>query len=176
MQIKSFWNPFSKINSGLNLEIYIDPSAWPAGSAVRIKENKPKGKIVFKKRGLTEKKKKTVQRNRKQRRRESNPVYLHVSATPWPLHHRWNTWFSADSRPMYLTIDQVSTDHRPSVDQLLTDLGQNVITFRTLLFIRSWQLCKPETTSRVCITVSNSPNPLVFISGYLNTGKKFSIA
>ena len=24
----------------------------------------------------------------------------------------------------------------------------------------SWQLCKPETTSRVCITVSNSPNPL----------------
>ena len=23
----------------------------------------------------------------------------------------------------------------------------------------SWQLCKSETTSRVCITVSNSPNP-----------------
>ena len=41
----------------------------------------------------------------------------------------------------------------------LLHLGQNVITFRTLFFIRSWQLCKPETTSRVCITVSNSPNP-----------------
>ena len=26
--------------------------------------------------------KRTVQRNRKQRRRESNPVYLHVQATP----------------------------------------------------------------------------------------------
>ena len=30
-------------------------------------------------------KKKTVKRNRKQRRRESNPVYLQ---TPWPLHDR----------------------------------------------------------------------------------------
>ena len=41
----------------------------------------------------------------------------------------------------------------------LLHLGQNVITFRTLFFIRSCQLCKPEATSRVCIIVSNSPNP-----------------
>ena len=121
MQIKSFWNPFSKINSGLNLEIYIDPSAWPAGSAVRIKENRPKGKIVFKKRDLTEKKK-TVQRNRKQRRRESNPVYLHVPATPWPLHYRRNTWYSADSRPIYRTpIFWLSTKCRPTIDRVLTN-------------------------------------------------------
>ena len=26
-------------------------------------------------------------KNRKQRRWESNPDYLHVQATPWPLHH-----------------------------------------------------------------------------------------
>ena len=41
--------------------------------------------MVFKKRDQTEKK--TVQSNRKQRRRESNPVYLHFQATTWPLHH-----------------------------------------------------------------------------------------
>ena len=35
---------------------------------------------------------------------------------------------------------------------------------------------KPETKSRVCITVESSPNPRVFISGYSNTEKKFSIA
>ena len=46
MQIKSFWNPYK---SGLKLKIYIDPSSWPAGSAVRIKKKRPKGKIVFKK-------------------------------------------------------------------------------------------------------------------------------
>ena len=40
------------------------------------KEKRLKGKIVLKKRDQTEKKE-TVQRNRKQRRRESNPVYLH---------------------------------------------------------------------------------------------------
>ena len=44
---------------------------------------------------------------------------------------------------------------------------------------RGWensrQLCKPERKSRVCITVENSPNPGVFISGYANTGKQFSI-
>ena len=44
------------------------------------KGKKPKGKMVLKKGDQTEKK--TVQRNRKQRRRESNPVYLHVQATP----------------------------------------------------------------------------------------------
>ena len=37
---------------------------------------------------------------------------------------------------------------------------------------RGWensrQLCKPSTSSRVCITVSNSPNPLVLILGYGN--------
>ena len=45
------------------------------------KEKQAKGKNgVKKKRDQTEKK--TVQRNRKQRRRESNPDYLHVQATP----------------------------------------------------------------------------------------------
>ena len=49
MQIRAgFWNPFSR-NSGLTLKIYIDPSAWPAGSAVKTKKKKPKGKIVLKK-------------------------------------------------------------------------------------------------------------------------------
>ena len=51
----------------------------PAGSAVRIQKKKPKGKKVLK-RDQTEKK--TVQRNRKRRRRESNPVYPQVQATP----------------------------------------------------------------------------------------------
>ena len=45
---------------------------------------------------------------------------------------------------------------------------------------RDWensrQLFKPETKSRVCITVENSPTPRVFISGYANTGNEFSIA
>ena len=45
---------------------------------------------------------------------------------------------------------------------------------------RGWnnsrQLGKPETKSRVCITVENSPNPWVFISGNANKGKQFSIA
>ena len=37
----------------------------------------------------------------------------------------------------------------------------------------SRQLFKPETKSRVCITVENSPTPQVFISGYANTEKSF---
>ena len=41
-----------------------------------IKENRPKGKIGLK----TKFKKKTVQRNRKQRHRESNPDHLHVAS------------------------------------------------------------------------------------------------
>ena len=64
------------------------PSAWSAGSAVRIKENRPKGKIVLKNREQTEKEKKNgKKKNRKQRHRESNPVHLHVQASPWPLHY-----------------------------------------------------------------------------------------
>ena len=45
----------------------------------RVSSKNKEGKIVLKKRDQTEKK--TVQRNRKQRRRESNSVYLHVQAT-----------------------------------------------------------------------------------------------
>ena len=45
------------------------------------KEKKAKRKNSVEKRDQTGKVK-TVQRNRKQRRRESNPVYLHVQATP----------------------------------------------------------------------------------------------
>ena len=52
MQIKSFWNTFSKIKLR-NSTYIIDPSAWPTGSAVRIKKNRPKGKIVLKKRDQT---------------------------------------------------------------------------------------------------------------------------
>ena len=40
----------------------------------------------------------------------------------------------------------------------------------------SWQLCKPETKSRVWITSRILPTPPVLISDYANTGKKFSIA
>ena len=43
--------------------------------------------------------------------------------------------------------------------------------------LRDWensqQLCKPSTSSQVCITV---PTPLVVISGYMQTWKMFSIA
>ena len=42
---------------------------------------------------------------------------------------------------------------------------------------RGWensrQLCKPSTSSRVCITVSIFPTPLVFISSYANTENVF---
>ena len=51
------------------------------------KEKKAKRKNSVKKKRPNRKKKKTKQRNRKQRGRESNPVYLHVPATPWLLHH-----------------------------------------------------------------------------------------
>ena len=82
MQIKSFWNPFPKKYSGLTLKIYIDPRAWPAGSALKIKKTRPKGKIVLIKKETTQKKKKkTVQRSKEQRLGESNPDYLHVQAT-----------------------------------------------------------------------------------------------
>ena len=37
----------------------------------------------------------------------------------------------------------------------------------------SRQVYKPSTSSRVCMTVSNSPTPLVFISGYANTENVF---
>ena len=43
------------------------------------KEKRPKGKIVLKKE--TKQGNKTVHRKRKQRRRESNPVYLHMQIT-----------------------------------------------------------------------------------------------
>ena len=56
------------------------------GLAVRIKENRRKEKIGWKKK-KTRQKKKTEKRNGKQRRRESNQAHLHVQATPWPLHH-----------------------------------------------------------------------------------------
>ena len=46
---------------------------------LRLKYIDPKGKILLKKE--TKQKKKMVQKNRKQRLRESNPVYLHVQAT-----------------------------------------------------------------------------------------------
>ena len=45
---------------------------------------------------------------------------------------------------------------------------------------RGWensrQLCKPETKSRVCITVENSPNPSSVYIRLCKHGKKFSIA
>ena len=37
----------------------------------------------------------------------------------------------------------------------------------------SWQLCKPETKSRVCITVSNSPNPSCVYIRLCKHGKRF---
>ena len=118
MQIKSFWNPFSKIkllvwnssdwfesfsplnndvtegvittrsnrmklrlqNSARKLKIYIDPTAWPAGSAVRIKKKRSKGK-------MDQTEKKTVQRNRNSVAGSRNRFDLHVQATPWPLYH-----------------------------------------------------------------------------------------
>ena len=124
MQIKSFWNPFSKINSGLKLKIYIDPSAWLAESAVSIKENRPKGKIVFKKRDLTEKKKRCnetendVAWSRTRFICTCKPLLDHCTTVTHTIFGRLSTDIS---NGYLLTIDQVSTDHRPSVDQLLTD-------------------------------------------------------
>ena len=37
----------------------------------------------------------------------------------------------------------------------------------------SWQLCKPSTSSRVCITVSNSPNPSLVYIRLCKHGKRF---
>ena len=56
-------------------------------SRVRSKNKEKKAKRKNSVKKETKQEKKTVQRNRKQRRRESNPVYLHMQATPWPLYH-----------------------------------------------------------------------------------------
>ena len=73
----------------LSLNIY-----WSKCMTSRVcsksKEKKAKRKNSVKK--IDQQGKKiTVQRKRKQRRRnmdpESNPVYLHMQETPWPLHH-----------------------------------------------------------------------------------------
>ena len=121
MQIKSFWNPFSKINSGLKLKIYIDPSAWLAESAVSIKENRPKGKIVFKKRDLTEKKKNgaTKQKTTSPGVEPALSARASHSLTTAP---QWHTRFSADSRPIYRTaIFWLSTKCRPTIDRVSTN-------------------------------------------------------
>ena len=53
-------------NTTPDLSFILDPSAWPAGSEVRIQENRPKGKIVLKpetkhkKNGTTRKKENSV--------------------------------------------------------------------------------------------------------------------
>ena len=120
MQIKSFWNPFSKINSGLKLKIYIDPSAWLAESAVSIKENRPKGKTVFKKRDLTEKKNgATKQKTTSPGVEPALSARASHSLTTAP---QWHTRFSADSRPIYRTaIFWLSTKCRPTIDRVLTN-------------------------------------------------------
>ena len=51
-----------------DLSFILDPSAWPAGSEVRIKENRPKGKMVLKtetkhKKNGTTRKQKTASRS-----------------------------------------------------------------------------------------------------------------
>ena len=57
-----------------------------SGVSSKCKEKQAKRK---KNKDQTEKKtERHAQGNRKQRRRKSNPVYLNVQATPWPLHHR----------------------------------------------------------------------------------------
>ena len=64
----------------IRLEISYRGKKPRKGSAVRIKGNRPKGKIGLKNKDQTEKK--AVQKNRKLRHQESNPVHLHVQATP----------------------------------------------------------------------------------------------
>ena len=53
----------------------------------------------------------------------------------------------------------------------------DTVSFLWLIGNKDWensrQLCKPETKSKVCITVENFPTPQVFISGYANTEKSF---
>ena len=58
----SSWNSFFKIYSGLKLKIYINPSTGSAGSEVRIKNNRPKGKIVLKTK--TKRKKNSAKKNK----------------------------------------------------------------------------------------------------------------
>ena len=53
----------------------------------------------------------------------------------------------------------------------------DTVSFLWLIGNKDWensrQLCKPETKSKVCITVENSPTPQVFISA-MQTRKKVS--
>ena len=63
---------------------------------------------------------------------------------------------------------------------LIHDQGSpryGTVPFLWLIGNKDWenskQLCKPETKSKACITVENSPTPQVFISGYANTEKSF---
>ena len=109
MQIKSSWNPFFKMYSGLKLKIYIDPSTGSAGSAVKIKNNRTKGKIVLKTKSKRKKNGAKKKKKRKQRRRESNPVYLPLQATPWPLHHYTHEWHInfVISKQFFSAIDAV---------------------------------------------------------------------
>ena len=51
-------------------------------SRVSSKNKKQQAKMINSAKNKDQTEKKTVQRNRKQRRRESNPVYQHVQATP----------------------------------------------------------------------------------------------
>ena len=65
----------------------------------------------------------------------------------WFISLLWSSWVLSSEHHLFFEIStRLLSDGLP-------------LTLRTLFSIRSWQLCKPETTSRVCITVSNSPNP-----------------
>ena len=82
----SFSNPLAKIKLRTSAwNIY-----WSKCSTRRVssknKEKNANRKNSVKKRDRTGKKK-TVQRNRKQRWRDTNAVYVHVQTCPWPLHH-----------------------------------------------------------------------------------------
>ena len=75
--------------SGLKLKIYIDPSTGSAGSAVKIKNNRTKGKIVLK---TKSKRKKNGAKKKKKKKTASPGVEPGLSAlasnplTTAPLH------------------------------------------------------------------------------------------
>ena len=70
----SSWNSFFKIYSGLKLKIYIDPSTGSAGSEVRIKNNRPKGKIVLKTK--TKRKKNSAKKKKENRLARSRTRFI----------------------------------------------------------------------------------------------------
>ena len=101
------------------------------------------------------------------------------------FHHffHWRKKIVTNVDAFFSTVKRKVSCALPKISRLLLfNITFKINVFRVCIawykHERGWEnsrhLCKPETKSRVCITVENSPNPSsVYISGYANTGKKF---